>query len=76
MDHIEFEVTQERPSLEHYRRGWTPAPDAGLAGIWLGAIVRDDSNNDYWAVRGIDDFVVGMTHVVSPVCGFRQLERA
>jgi hypothetical protein len=75
MDHIEFEVTQERPSLEHYRRGWTPAPDAGLAGIWLGAIVRDDSNNDYWAVRGIDDFVVGMTHVVSPVCGFRQLEK-
>ncbi|OBI87469.1 hypothetical protein [Mycobacterium sp. 1245805.9] len=75
MDHIEFEVTHEAPSLEHYRRRWTPAPDAGLAGIWLGAIVRDDADHDYWAVRGIDDFVVGMTHVVSPICGFRRLEK-
>ncbi|WP_255642303.1 hypothetical protein [Mycobacterium sp. WUMAC-067] len=52
-----------------------PAEGVGLAGIWLGAIVSDEAGTDYWAVRGMDDFVVGMTHVVSPICGFRKLQK-
>jgi hypothetical protein len=43
--------------------------------MWLGAVVGDASGADYWAVRGADDFVLGMTHVVSPVCGFRKLQK-
>lgn len=75
LDRIEFEVTQQTPTLDHYRRDWTPSAGVGLGGIWLGAIVSDESGQDYWAVRGLDDFVVGMTHVVSPVCGFRRLQK-
>jgi hypothetical protein len=74
-DQIEFDVTAQTPSLEHYHRGWTPGPGVGLAGIWLGAIVSDASGQTYWGLRGLDDFVAGMTHVVSPVCGFRSLPK-
>lgn len=70
---IRFEVTHHTPGLEHYRRGWTPAAGLGLAGIWIGAVVSDDAGRRYWGVRGCDDFIPGMTHVVSPVCGFRAL---
>ncbi len=74
-DQIEFDVTAQTPSLEHYRRGWTPSDDVGLAGIWLGAIVSDASGQTYWGLRGLEDFITGMTHVVSPVCGFRSLSK-
>jgi hypothetical protein len=73
-DRIDFEVTHQTPSPAHYRREWAPAAGVGLAGIWLGAIVSDTSGHRYWAVRGTDDFLIGMTHVVSPICGFRSLE--
>lgn len=72
-DEIRFEVTHHTPGLAHYRRGWTPAAGLGLAGIWIGAVVSDDAGRRYWGVRGCDDFIPGMTHVVSPVCGFRAL---
>lgn len=75
LDRIEFEVTRQTPSLDHYRRGWRPGPGVSLAGIWLGAVISDASGQDYWGLRGADDFVVGMTHVVSPVCGFRALQK-
>jgi len=75
LDRIEFEVTRQASTLDHYRRGWTPGPGVGLAGIWLGAVVSDASGQDYWGLRGTDDFVIGMTHVVSPVCGFRALQK-
>lgn len=76
MPTIEFTVTGCQASLDHYRRSWTPSPDVALAGIWLGAVVSDDSGHNYWGLRGMDDFVVGMTHVVSPICGFRSLPEA
>lgn len=66
-------VSVHRPSLALYRRGWSPAAGAGLAGIWVGAVVTDAEGNRFWGVRGFDDFVLGMTHVVSPVCGFKRL---
>lgn len=74
-NHIDFAVSRQTPSLEHYRRDWAPGGGLGLGGIWVGAVVRDAAGQDYWAVRGTDDFVVGMTHVVSPICGFRKLQR-
>lgn len=36
-------------------------------------MVSDEAGRNYWGLRGTDDFVTGMTHVVSPVCGFRSL---
>ncbi|ORJ62758.1 hypothetical protein [Mycobacterium simiae] len=74
-ENIDFEVTGQTPSLEHYRREWVPADGAALGGIWVGAMVRDESGEDYWGVRGTDDFITGMTHVVSPICGFRKLHK-
>jgi hypothetical protein len=50
-------------------------PSRGFAGIWFGAVFTDASGQEYWGVRGADDFVVGMTHVVSPICGFRALHK-
>ena len=74
-DRIEFDVRVEPPSLDHYRRGWVPDPAAGLAGMWIGAVVADASGQDYWGLRGADDFLVGMTHVVSPITGFKKLQK-
>jgi len=72
-ERIEFNINGLAPSLDSYRRQWTPAPNVGLAGLWVGAAVSDASGKTYWGVRGSDDFVTGITHVVSPVCGFRTL---
>jgi hypothetical protein len=75
-ENVDFEVRAEPKSLDLYRREWSPGPGVGLAGMWIGAVVSDASGEDYWGVRGADDFLVGMTHVVSPICGFRKLERS
>ncbi len=69
----ECEVSCRRSELDMYRRGWVPGADAGLAGMWVGAVLTDANNQDYWGLRGADDFVPGMTHVVSPITGFRVL---
>lgn len=74
-DRIDFEVQVAAPSLDHYRREWVPGPDVGLAGMWIGAVVSDASGQDYWGLRGADDFLVGMTHVVSPITGFKALQK-
>ncbi len=72
-DPIDFTVRAQAPTLDHYRRGWVPAPDVGLAGMWIGAVVSDASGQQYWGLRGTDDFLAGMTHVVSPITGFKKL---
>jgi hypothetical protein len=74
-DRIDFDVRVEQPSLEHYRRDWVPAREMALAGMWIGAVVADASGQDYWGLRGADDFLVGMTHVVSPITGFKRLDK-
>jgi hypothetical protein len=74
-DRVDFDVRVETPSLDHYRREWTPGPEVGLAGMWIGAVVADASGQNYWGLRGADDFLVGMTHVVSPITGFKKLQR-
>lgn len=72
---VDFDVTQVAPTLDCYRREWVPKPGAGLAGMWIGAVVADSAGNDYWGLRGADDFLGGMTHVVTPICGFRALQK-
>ncbi|SPM32322.1 hypothetical protein MRAB57_120 [Mycobacterium rhizamassiliense] len=72
-DQINFEVRIQAPTLDHYRREWVPGPGVGPAGMWIGAVVADASGRDYWGLRGADDFLVGMTHVVSPITGFKKL---
>lgn len=74
-DTIDFEVRGHTPALAHYRRDWTPDTGAHLSGIWIGAVVSDAGDENYWGLRGTDDFIAGMSHVVSPVCGFRSLPK-
>lgn len=71
---IKFEVNAESPTPEHYRREWTPDPGVGLAGMWISAIVNDAGGQQYWGLRGADDMLLGMTHVVSPITGFKALK--
>ncbi|MGV0741890.1 hypothetical protein [Mycolicibacterium sp. XJ870] len=71
-----FHVATQPPTLDHYRRDWTPAPDVAPAGMWIGAIVSDASGETFWGLRGADDFLTGMTHVVSPITGFKKLPRS
>ncbi|MFV8052827.1 hypothetical protein [Mycobacterium sp. 48b] len=73
VSNFEFTVATHPPTLDHYRRDWTPAPDVGLAGMWIGAVVNDAAGKTYWGLRGADDFIAGMTHVVSPITGFKKL---
>ncbi len=74
-DRVDFEVRADAPTLDHYRRDWVPGHGVGLAGMWVGAVVGDASGQNYWGLRGADDFLVGMTHVVSPVTGFKKLQK-
>lgn len=74
-ENVEFEVISQKPTLDHYRRDWAPEEGLGLAGIWVGAVVSDSDGHDYWGVRGCDDFIPGTTHVVSPICGFKSLQK-
>jgi len=73
---IEFEVRAEPASLAHYRREWAPAPQVSLSGMWISAIVNDTSGQQYWGLRGADDLLLGMTHVVSPITGFKALQKS
>lgn len=73
---VNFTVSTEPATVGHHRRGWTPAPDAGLAGMWIGAVVEDRDGQTFFGLRGADDFLVGMTHVVAPVTGFKRLPQS
>ncbi|WP_234802214.1 hypothetical protein [Mycolicibacterium fortuitum] len=41
--------------------------------MWISAVVNDHAGHTYWGLRGADDFLAGMTHVVSPITGFKKL---
>jgi hypothetical protein len=73
-DEIDYAVSLETPTPDHYRLGWVPGPDVELAGMWSPAVVTDDAGQDYLGLRGFGDFIPGMTHTVSPFCGFRALQ--
>jgi hypothetical protein len=76
VDGIRFTVTTEPVTPEHHRRPWTPAPDVALSGMWMGAVVQDSTDTTYFGLRGADDFLAGMTHVVTPITGFKKLPRS
>ncbi|HKY13291.1 MAG TPA: hypothetical protein VJM33_00090 [Microthrixaceae bacterium] len=76
LENIEFEMRLEQASLDHYRLDWTPSPDVRLSGMWVPGVVTDRSGRNYLGLRGFSDFIPGMTHTVSPFCGFRALERS
>lgn len=70
---VEFAVATHPATLDHYRRDWTPGPGVTLSGMWIAAVVNDAVGQTYWGLRGADDFLTGMTHVVSPITGFKRL---
>jgi hypothetical protein len=74
IDKVQFEVWTETPTADHYRHGWTPAPDVELGGIWGPAVVSADDGQWYFGLRGWSDMMYGLTHTVSPVCGFQALQ--
>jgi hypothetical protein len=75
LESIEYEIRLETPTLDHYRLDWAPSPDVQLGGMWAPGIVTDASGHDYLGLRGWSDFIRGMTHTVSPFCGFRALQK-
>jgi hypothetical protein len=74
IERVAFEVRTEAPTPDHYRHDWVPAPGVTLGGIWGPAVVTAEDGQWYFGLRGWSDFVYGMTHTVSPVCGFRALQ--
>jgi hypothetical protein len=76
LDKVEHSMRVEVPTLDHYRLHWTPGPGVRMGGMWVSGIVTDDSGQDYLGLRGLSDFVPGMTHTVSPFCGFRALQKS
>jgi hypothetical protein len=75
LENIEYEMRLETPTLDHYRLDWTPSPEVRLGGMWVPGIVTDQTGQSYLGLRGLSDFIPGMTHTVSPFCGFRALRK-
>jgi hypothetical protein len=74
-ENIDYEMYLETPTLDHYRLEWAPSQHVRLGGMWAPGIVTDASGQDYLGLRGWSDFIGGMTHTVSPFCGFRALRK-
>jgi hypothetical protein len=75
LENLNYEMRLEPSVLDLYRLDWAPGPGVELAGMWASGIVTDASGQDYLGLRGWADFIRGMTHTVSPFCGFRALEK-
>jgi hypothetical protein len=73
LERVEFEVWLEEPTIGLYRTDWVPSPGVELAGSWGAAVVTGETGRDYLGLRGWSDHVYGMTHTISPTCGFREL---
>jgi hypothetical protein len=75
LDNIDYNTRLESPTIDHYRLDWAPNPSVKLGGMWVPGIVTDISGQSYLGLRGLSDFIPGMTHTVSPFCGFRALQK-
>ncbi len=73
-ENLEYSMQLLDPRTDLYRLDWTPSTDVRLAGMWVPGIVTDESGDDFLGLRGFSDFIGGMTHTVSPFCGFRSLQ--
>lgn len=76
IEKVAFEVHTETPTMSHYRHDWVPADGVELGGIWGPAVVNAGDGQWYFGLRGWSDMIYGLTHTVSPVCGFRALEQS
>lgn len=76
LEDIDYEIRLESPTLDHYRYDWSPGPGVKLGGMWVPGIVTDASGQDFLGLRGWSDFILGMTHTVTPFCGFRALKKS
>lgn len=76
LDNIEFDIRLEKPHIDLYSIDWTPGAGVSIGGMWIPGIVTDDSGQDYLALRGFSDAIVGMTHTANPFCGFRSLKKS
>ncbi|MDX6364869.1 MAG: hypothetical protein QOC85_3923 [Streptomyces sp.] len=76
LEELKFEMDLETPTVDLYRNGWSPSADVTMGGMWLPGVVTGSSGKDYLGLRGFSDYIAGMTHVVSPLCGFRELEKS
>ena len=76
LNKVDYEMRLESPTLDHYRLGWVPEAGVRLAGMWAPGVLTDVSGQDYLGLRGWSDFISGMTHTVSPFCGFRSLRKS
>ena len=74
IEKVAFEVHTEAPTPDHYRHDWTPAPGVALGGIWGPAVVNAEDGQWYFGLRGWSDMIYGLTHTVSPICGFQALQ--
>ncbi|MCZ7528740.1 MAG: hypothetical protein M5U14_21635 [Acidimicrobiia bacterium] len=59
---IRYDVWLEEPTLDEYRRGYSPREDYVLAGMWPGAVLTGASGRRYHGMRGFDELKVGMAH--------------
>ena len=76
LNKVDYEMHLESPTLDHYRLSWVPDAGVRLAGMWASGIVTDASGQNYLGLRGWSDYIPGMTHTVSPFCGFRSLRKS
>lgn len=74
IERVSFEVYTETPTPDHYRHDWVPAPEVELGGQWGPAVVSAADGQWYFGLRGWSDFIYGMTHTMSPICGFQALQ--
>jgi hypothetical protein len=75
LENLDYEIRLDEPTLDHYRHDWVPGPGVRLGGMWAPGVVTDADGHDFLGLRGWSDFVYGMTHTVSPFCGFRPLQK-
>jgi hypothetical protein len=76
LENIEFDISLEKPNIDLYRIDWVPGEGVRIGGMWIPGIVTDDSGQDYLALRGFSDAIIGMTHTANPFCGFRSLKKS
>jgi hypothetical protein len=61
-DPLQYEVTVEASHLDTYRHTYSPKPGFVLAAMWPTAYVIGKSGKRYFGLRGIGDYVKGLTH--------------
>ena len=59
---ITYEIYTEEPTLDFYRRGFSPRENYTLAGLWTSGVFTGASGKRYHGLRGFDEFGHGVAH--------------